>query len=87
MSELCVVEIRDETDGHRSRALAVASSFGLCAIFNLKEAHAIVREVESANPARPQVFEPFLEVSVSRSAAELDADLTRKDLLRWMESS
>jgi hypothetical protein len=44
--------------------MAVASSFGFCAIFNLKEEHEIAREVEFSDPAR-RTFEPFLEVRVS----------------------
>src|SRR5256885_16587635 len=46
--------------------LAVASPYGFCAIFSLKEAHEIAREIESSNPAHPATFTPFLEVRISR---------------------
>lgn len=42
--------------------MAVASLYGFCAIFSLKEAHDIAREVDSSNPAYPASFAPFLEV-------------------------
>jgi hypothetical protein len=63
-SEALVIENSDEADWIRSRAMAVASSFGFCAIFNLKEEHEIAREVEFSDPAR-RAFEPFVEVRVS----------------------
>jgi hypothetical protein len=47
--------------------MAVASLFGFCAIFSLKEAHDIAREVESSNPAHPTSFTPFLEVGLEPS--------------------
>jgi hypothetical protein len=77
-SEPLVIENWDEADWRRSRAMAVASSFGFCAIFNLKEAYEITREVESSNPAC-RTFEPFLEVRVRFSAPPFFSDFTRND--------
>ena len=59
--------------------MAVASLFGFCAIFGLKEAHDIAREVESSNPTNPASFTPFSEVGLNLLVLELDADLTRND--------
>ena len=49
-------------DQRRSRAMAVASPDGFCAIFNLKEVHDIAREVDASDPAHPTSFNPFFEV-------------------------
>jgi hypothetical protein len=60
--------------------MAVASLFGFCAIFSLKEAHDIAREVESSNPANPSSFAPFWEVrNPTLLSPGLDADRTRND--------
>lgn len=50
--------------------MAVASSYGFCAIFSLKEAHEIAKQVESSNPAHPKTFAPFIEVRGSLLALE-----------------
>jgi hypothetical protein len=65
MSEPLILIRRENADLSRSRAMAVASLFGFCAIFSLKEAHDIAREVESSNPANPASFTPFLEVGLN----------------------
>src|SRR6266516_4908546 len=69
-SEASITENWDDADWLRSRAMAVASSFGFFAIFRLKEAHEITREIESSHPAC-RMFEPFLEVRVRFSAPRL----------------
>jgi hypothetical protein len=50
--------------------MAVASPFGFCAIFSLKEVHSIAREIESSNPAHPATFSPFVEVQISLPALD-----------------
>jgi hypothetical protein len=67
MSELLILNRRENANLPRSRAMAVASLFGFCAIFSLKEAHDIAREVESSNPGNPASFTPFLEVGLNLS--------------------
>lgn len=67
MSELLILNRRENANLSRSRAMAVASLFGFCAIFSLKEAHDIAREVESSNPGNPASFTPFLEVGLNLS--------------------
>jgi hypothetical protein len=67
MSELLILNRRENANLSRSRAMAVASIFGFCAIFSLKEAHDIAREVESSNPGNPASFTPFLEVGLNLS--------------------
>jgi hypothetical protein len=71
MSKLSVLNRREKADLSRSRAMAVASLFGFCAIFSLKEAHDIAREVESSNPAHPASFNPFLEVGLNLPVLDL----------------
>jgi hypothetical protein len=71
MSELLVLNRREKADLFRSRAIAVASLFGFCAIFSLKEAHDIAREVESSNPAHPASFTPFVEVGLNLPVLDL----------------
>src|SRR3954471_13919579 len=71
MSEPLVLNRREKVDLFRSRAMAVASLFGFCAIFSLKEAHDIAREVESSNPAHPASFAPFVEVRLNLPVLDL----------------